>query len=108
MVTGHWSSDIGTGQTWDYIVLHNFNTYNYKDNTLVWNTQTQKHIYMHVLCFLSCLTDFFTLTVTSFVNQIMKYQFKTLAPSIGPIIAMSEGDLSAHKYKHYKPFKIST
>ena len=66
-------------------------------------------ICMFVFCVLfHSLTDFFTLTVTSFVNQIMKYQFKTLATSIGPIIAMSEGDLSAQKYKHYKPFKIST
>ena len=66
-------------------------------------------ICMFVFCVLfHSLTDFFTLTVTSFVNQIMKYQFKTLATSIGPIIAMSEGNLSAQKYKHYKPFKIST
>ena len=66
-------------------------------------------ICMFVFCVLfHSLTDFFTLTVTSFVNQIMKYQFKTLATSIGPIIAMSEGNLSAQKYKHYKPYKIST
>ena len=63
-------------------------------------------ICMFVFCVLfHSLTDFFTLTVTSFVNQIMKYQFKTLATSIGPIIAMSEGNLSAQKYKYYKPFK---
>ena len=78
-----------------------------RQHTGVEYTDTETHLYA-CLCFLSCLTDFFTLTVTSFVNQIMKYQFKTLAPSIGPIIAMSEGDLSAQKYKHYKPFKIST
>lgn len=50
---------------------------------------------------------FFTLTATSFVNQGMKYQFKSLASNIRPVLSMSGGNPSAQKFKIYKPLKCS-